>query len=50
MDWGGTESGMQPGRKHCKAIMSLDGDYTNVGVALVWSGRPGKAVDNYEYS
>ena len=30
MDWGGTEGGMQTGRGHRKAIMSLDGDYTNV--------------------
>jgi len=47
MDWGGTESGMQPGRKHCKAIMSLDGDYTNVGVALVYEGNPGTDVGPY---
>jgi hypothetical protein len=45
IDWGyGTADGMQTGRGHRKAIMSLDGDYTNVGVALVFEGNPGTDV------
>lgn len=35
IDWGTDADGMQEGRGHRKAIMSLDGDYTNVGLALV---------------
>jgi hypothetical protein len=36
VDWGDDEgSGMQPGRGHRLAIMSIDGDYTNVGIAAV---------------
>ena len=38
VDWGddGNDgSGMQPGRGHRLAIMSIDGDYTNVGIAAV---------------
>lgn len=36
IDWGGDDgTGMQTGRGHRKAIMSLDGDYTNVGLAVV---------------
>lgn len=35
IDWGGSDYGMQSGRGHRKAIMSLDGDYTNVGIAMV---------------
>lgn len=36
IDWGvGDDTGMQPGRGHRQAIMSLDGDYTNVGLAVV---------------
>jgi hypothetical protein len=35
IDWGGSDgSGMQPGRGHRQAIMSMDGDYTNVGLAV----------------
>ena len=40
VDWGGNDgTGMQTGRGHRKAIMSTDGDYTNVGLAVVpeWS-------------
>jgi len=47
IDWGGTEGGMQTGRGHRKAIMSLDGDYTNAGVALVYEGNPGTEVGPY---
>ncbi len=36
IDWGpGDGTGMQPGRGHRMAIMSVDGDYTNVGIAAV---------------
>jgi hypothetical protein len=37
IDWGpsGDGSGMQDGRGHRMAIMSVDGDYTNVGLAAV---------------
>ncbi len=36
IDWGGNDgSGMQSGRGHRKAIMSLDADYTNAGFAIV---------------
>lgn len=36
IDWGGSDgTGMQAGRGHRKAIMSIDGDYTNVGIAAV---------------
>ena len=38
IDWGyddGDGTGMQPDRGHRQAIMSLDGDYTNVGIAVV---------------
>jgi len=36
IDWGGNDgTGMQAGRGHRKAIMSVDGDYTNVGIAAV---------------
>lgn len=47
IDWGndgGDGSGMQPDRGHRKAIMSLDGDYTNVGIAVVPESNPGTAV------
>lgn len=35
IDWGGGADGMQTGRGHRMAIMDLDGDYTNVGIAMV---------------
>ena len=41
IDWGGGDpTGMQPGRGHRKAIMSIDGDYTNVGMAVVGEADP----------
>ncbi len=41
IDWGGNDgSGMQPNRGHRKAIMSLDGDYTNVGIAVLPESKP----------
>ncbi|MBI5551393.1 MAG: hypothetical protein HY911_07780 [Desulfobacterales bacterium] len=34
IDWGGSDdSGMQAGRGHRMAVMAIDGDYTNVGLA-----------------
>lgn len=36
IDWGRSDdTGMQPGRGHRLAIMAMDGDYTNVGLAVV---------------
>ena len=36
IDWGGNDgTGMQTGRGHRQAIMSIDGDYTNVGLAVI---------------
>ena len=35
IDWGYGTGGMQNGRGHRMAIMSVDGDYTNVGIAIV---------------
>ena len=36
IDWGDNPpEGMQDGRGHRKAIMSIDGSYTNVGIAMV---------------
>ena len=36
VDWGGSDgTGMQTGRGHRLAIMSIDGDYANVGLAAV---------------
>lgn len=41
VDWGYGSGGMQDPRGHRKAIMSTDGDYTNVGIA---------SVEEYDYS
>ncbi|MBU1168661.1 MAG: hypothetical protein KKD44_03765 [Proteobacteria bacterium] len=35
IDWGVDPTGMQPERGHRLAIMSMDGDYSNVGIAMV---------------
>lgn len=35
IDWGSGPGGMQSGRGHRMAIMSVDGNYTNVGLAAV---------------
>jgi hypothetical protein len=55
IDWGGTDgSGMQTGRGHRRAIMSIDGDYTNVGIAavpeLVPTTRVGTSVVTGNYA
>ena len=45
IDWGGDDgSGMQPGRGHRMAIMSVDGNYTNVGFAMVFENNPNTNV------
>ncbi len=45
IDWGpGDGSGMQPGRGHRLAIMAIDGDYTNVGLASVAESQPATEV------
>jgi hypothetical protein len=35
IDWGGPEGGMQVDRGHRMGVMSVDGDLTNVGIAMV---------------
>jgi len=48
IDWGdGTSDGMQVGRGHRKAIMSLDGNYANVGYASVEDSNPSTRVGPY---
>jgi hypothetical protein len=44
IDWGSGTGGMQDGRGHRMAIMSIDGDYTNVGIAMVSESDPATAV------
>ena len=47
IDWGydgGDGTGMQDPRGHRLAIMSIDGDYTNVGLAAVAESDPGTNV------
>ena len=45
IDWGdGDPTGMQPDRGHRQAIMSIDGDYTNVGLSVVSEADPATDV------
>ena len=45
VDWGGSDgTGMQTGRGHRLAIMSIDGDYTNVGLAALPETNPATSV------
>jgi len=45
IDWGGNDgTGMQTGRGHRMAIMSVDGNYTNVGFAMVPENNPNTSV------
>ncbi|MEI2772664.1 MAG: hypothetical protein V9G98_18660 [Candidatus Competibacter sp.] len=45
IDWGpGDGTGMQPDRGHRLAIMAIDGDYTNVGLAAVPESNPATQV------
>ncbi len=57
VDWGGNDgTGMQTGRGHRLAIMSIDGNYTNVGLAAVpetngaTSVGPLVVTGNYAYA
>ena len=47
IDWGldgGDGSGMQPGRGHRMAIMAVNADYPNFGIAVVPESNSGTAV------
>lgn len=44
IDWGYGDGGMQTGRGHRMAIMSIDGSYTNVGIAAVAENDPDTGV------
>jgi hypothetical protein len=44
IDWGHGSGGMQDGRGHRLAIMAVDGDYTNVGIAAVPEFNPNTQV------
>ena len=44
IDWGFGTGGMQDGRGHRMAIMSIDGDYTNVGIAMIAETNPNTQV------
>jgi len=44
IDWGYDAGGMQSTRGHRKAIMSLDGDYSNVGIAIVPNSIPSNSI------
>ena len=44
IDWGSGPGGMQVGRGHRMAIMSIDGDFTNVGIAIVSESDAATAV------
>jgi len=53
IDWGPPSSdgsGMQDGRGHRLAIMALDGDYRNVGIAAVPENNPATDVGPYVVS
>lgn len=47
IDWGNEPDGMQTGRGHRMATMSIDGDYTNVGIAAIHETNPGTNVGEY---
>lgn len=50
IDWGGNDgSGMQAGRGHRMAVMAVDGDYTNVGLAVVANSNNGNLVVTGNY-
>lgn len=45
IDWNsGSPDGMLPGRGHRKAIMSIDREYTNVGIAMIRDSDPNTKV------
>jgi hypothetical protein len=47
IDWGGSNGGMQEPPGHRYAIMSVDGDFTNAGVALVYESNPNTPAGPY---
>lgn len=47
IDWGFEPDGMQTGRGHRMAIMSVDGKYTNVGIAAIYENNSGTNVGEY---
>jgi hypothetical protein len=47
IDWGPDENGMQRGRGHRMGVMSMDGDYTNAGIAIVAEADPTTQVGPY---
>jgi hypothetical protein len=44
IDWGPGPGGVQAGRGHRAAVMSLDGEYSNVGIAVVEERDPSTRV------
>lgn len=44
IDWGNDADGMQDGRGHRMAVMSIDGAYSNVGIAMVPENNPSTEV------
>ncbi|MDT8306602.1 MAG: hypothetical protein RRC07_11755 [Anaerolineae bacterium] len=44
IDWGTAPDGMQTGRGHRMAVMAVDGNYTNVGLAMVPENNPATSV------
>lgn len=47
IDWGGSYGGMQYPPGHRYAIMAIDRNYTNVGLALVYEDDPNTSVGPY---
>lgn len=47
IDWGTTADGMQEGRGHRMGLMSLDGNYTNAGIAVVAEANSETRVGPY---
>ncbi len=47
IDWGLDDDGMQAGRGHRLAIMSVDGEYANVGIAAIYETSSATSVGEY---
>ncbi len=47
IDWGGNDGGMQATRGHRKAVMALDANYANVGIAAVANNTELVTTGNY---
>ncbi len=47
IDWGYESDGMQTGRGHRLAVMAVDGDYANVGIAAIYETDPDTEVGEY---